>query len=67
MILQMIFFSVNFSKTMFQKDMYKFSKREGMYKIFFQLFSNVLKFMYNFFFNYFFKCLFRKVCTKIFL
>jgi len=25
----------DFSKTMFQKDMYRFSKREGMYKRFF--------------------------------
>jgi len=36
MILQMMIFSMNFSKTMFQKDMYEFSKREGMYKRYFQ-------------------------------
>jgi len=36
MILQMIVFSKKISNTMFQEDMYKFSKGEGMYKIFFQ-------------------------------
>ena len=49
------FFSVNFSKTMFQKDMYEFSKREDMYKRYFQWFLNVWKFMYKgIFFNDFF-------------
>jgi len=57
MILQMmIFFKDNVSK-----DMYKFSKREGMYKRFFQWFSNVSKFTYKgIFFNGFFQCLFKK-------
>ena len=30
---------MNFSKTVFQKDMYKFSKRDGMYKRFFNDFQ----------------------------
>jgi len=56
------FFSVNFSKTMFQKDMYEFSKREDMYKRYFQWFSNVWKFMYKgIFFNDFFQCLFKSL------
>jgi len=39
MILQMMIFSVSFSKTMFQKDMYKFFEREGMYKRYFKCFK----------------------------
>jgi len=61
------FFSVNFSKTMFQKDMYEFSKREDMYKRYFQLFSNVWRFMSKgIFFNDFFQCLFKKSIQRFF-
>jgi len=61
------FFSMNFSKTMFQKDMYEFTKIEDMYKRYFQWFSNVWKFMYKgIFFNDFFQCLFKKSVQRFF-
>jgi len=69
---KLFFLSINFSKTMFQKDMYKFSKTECMNKIFFQWFSNVSKFMYEgIFFNDFFivysKIMYKDFSKYIFL
>jgi len=61
----MVIFSVNFTKTMFQKDMYKFFKREGMFKSYFQWISNVSNFVYKgIFFNDFFQCLFKKYVQR---
>jgi len=52
-----------FSKTMFQKDVYKFFKREGMYK----RFSDISKFMYKgICFNDFFQCLFKRYVQRFF-